>query len=130
MKHHNFLCAAALFTCLGASAQTPPASAPMDYPPEVQAIPAQALTELLGGQVWTARLANGTTWRMDYNRSGYMFTDVSTGGRDTAKWRTEDGRVCHEFRGSFPSGCNEYKLAGNKLYLKRGNGEIVPLEKR
>ena len=87
---------------------------PRDYPPDAQPVSAQALNELVRGQVWLARLANGSTWRMDFNSNGYVFLDVSTGGRDTARWRTEDSRICLDFRGNFPSGCAEYRLAGRQ----------------
>lgn len=105
--------------------------APTDFPAGAQPPTASQLAERLGGQVYTAKLGNGVTWRMDYKSSGYMFFDISPGGRDTAKWRTEDGKACFEFRGAFPSGCTEFRVSGDTLYLKRGStGEVVMLERK
>lgn len=120
----------AALCCTIAHSQAPNA-VPMDYPAGAQAPNAGQLAERLGGQLFTAKLANGVTWRMDYQSSGYLFVNVSTGQRDTAKWRTEDGRVCLEFRGAFPSGCTDYRISGDTLYLKRNStGEVVALERK
>ena len=118
-------CTAAVAQVLGAGGVA------ADFPPQAQTPSAAQLAERLNGHLFTARLANGTTWRIDYkSSSGYVFYDVSSGGRDTAKWRTEDGRACFEFRGAFPSGCAEFRLIGDVLHFKRAStGEIVAMEK-
>ena len=117
--------------CCGVASSQTTNAVPMDYPAGAQAPNAGQLAERLGGQVFTAKLANGVTWRLDYKSSGYLFVDVSTGQRDTAKWRTEDGRVCLEFRGPFPSGCTDYRISGDTVYLKRSStGEVVALERQ
>lgn len=90
---------------------------------------AAELSSHIAGHVFVAKVANGTTWRMDYGSSaGYVFVDLGNGARDTAKWSAEDGRICHQFQRTFPSGCNEYRLVEGQLYLKRNSGEIVKLE--
>lgn len=120
----------AALCCSVVHSQTPSA-VPVDFPAGAQAPNAAQLAERLGGQVFTAKLANGVTWRMDYKSSGYLFFDVSTGQRDTAKWRTEDGRLCLEFRGAFPSGCTEFRTSDDRLYLKRSStGEVVALDRK
>lgn len=113
-------------------AQNPaPGTFPTAFPPDAQTPEAGVLAERLRGQVFTARLANGTGWRMEYQSSGYMFADISNGARDNGKWRTEDGRVCVDYVGRFPSGCAELRLSGDTLYLKsRTTGEVVMLEKK
>lgn len=61
-------------------------------------------------------------------RDTYFF-NVSTGQRDNSTWRTEDGRVCLEFR-KLPFGCTEFRIIGDALYLKRiSTGEMVALQK-
>jgi hypothetical protein len=116
--------------CSVAHSQTPNA-APIDFPDGAQAPNAAQLAEQLGGKLYTAKLFDGVTWRMEYQASGYVFVNLSTGPRDSGTWRTEDGRVCIEFRGPFPSGCTEYRLSGNTLYLKRSStGEVVALQKQ
>jgi len=104
---------------------------PIDFPDGAQSPTAAQLAEQLGGRVFTAKLFDGVTWRMEYQSSGYLFLNVSTGQRDSATWRTEDGRVCLEFRGRFPSGCTEFRMRGDTLYLKRSStGEVVALLKQ
>lgn len=123
----RFLCASAgaAVVCGSAFAQA------QDFPPDARALNAAELSERLNGHIWDARLADGSTWRMDFkSTSGYVFMDTSRGQRDTGKWRAEDGRVCFEFR-RFPSGCSEWRDAAGQLYLKRSTtGEVVPLQKR
>jgi hypothetical protein len=68
---------------------------------------------------------------MEYNASGFVFVNIGTGARDTAKWHAEEGRACFEFRGAFHSGCSEFRVVGDGLYLKRAStGEILALEKK
>lgn len=42
-------------------------------------------------------------------------------------WRTEDGKLCAEYRGSFPNGCNDVRLVGDGLLLKTRAGDVVTL---
>lgn len=128
------LTAIAALCCAAAHGQAVPPVTPVaaaDFPAGAQVPSAAQLAERLNGNVFTARVADGMTWRMDYkSSSGYVFFDVSNGARDTAKWRTEDGKACYEFRGRFPSGCTDFRLAGDKLYFqRRSTGEVLALEK-
>lgn len=117
------LAAAAL--CIPVSLAAQPAA------PDFAQLPvpkAAELSERLNG-VWTTRLANGVGWRMDFRDNGFLYMDVSNGARDTGKWRTEDGRVCFEFR-QFPSSCSPWRIAGERLYVKRDSGEVLTLQKQ
>ncbi len=81
--------------------------------------------------MYTTKSASGTSWRLQYQSSGYVFTNGSTGARDSGKWRTEDGRICVDYVGPFPSGCNEVRISGNAIYFKGlTTGEIFALEKK
>lgn len=115
-----------LLCCLlgmGACATTAPA-----FPPAAQPISAKALQERLAGRTYTARTANGMGWEMRYGSDGRMSMSVSNGESDRGHWRTEDGRLCVDFEGKFPTGCSEMRADAARLYLKRGqNGEIVVL---
>lgn len=119
--------------CLAALSQAQPLPAPAPGPDFSEGgvrPPAAELAQRLTGNIYGATLANGATWRMDYKSSaGYVFFNISNGARDTAKWRTEDGRVCFEFRGPFPSGCIEYRVANDVLFFKRASGEIVAMQR-
>ncbi len=101
---------------------------PTEFPEGAQPLPAAALTERISGKVYTAKLAAGPSWRLDFKGNGYVFVDVSTGPRDSGKWRAEDGRVCFEFRGPFGTSCAPMRATADSLYLKRdSNGEVLLL---
>jgi hypothetical protein len=85
------------------------------------------LTDQLSDKVWRAPFANGSSARYEF-RGPYLYVDFSTGGRDNGRWRTEDGRLCVDFRGSFPSGCAEVRLHEGKPVFRRAvTGELVTL---
>ena len=108
---------------LASHAQTPANAAPQTYPPD-----AQQLTAHLHGKVFTGQVANGTGWRLEFQPSGYLFMDISNGARDNGPWSTKDGQYCIQFKGRFPSGCSEVRIAPQTLYIKRSTGEIVTLK--
>ncbi len=113
-----------------AHGQTPNAF-PIDFPEGAQPPSAAQLAEQLGGQVFTAKLSDGVTWRMDYKTSGYLLFNINTDQRDNGTWHTEDGRVWMEFGGWFPTSCIEFRMSGNTLYLRRSStGEVVALQKQ
>lgn len=122
----------AVLCCAAAHAQPQPSGTfPTAFPPDAKAPEASALAERLRGQVFTAKLTNGTGLRLEYQSSGYAFADISNGARDNGKWRTEDGRVCVEYVGRFPSGCAEVRVSGDTLYYKSYvTGEVVVIEKK
>ena len=118
----------ATLCCTAVLAQSPATGAfPKEFPVEAQTPDAKALAERLGDRIFTVKAPNGMGWRMDIKRSGYLFVDISNGWRDNGAWRTEDGRLCVEYRGSFPNGCNDVRLVGDSLLLKTRAGDIVTL---
>ena len=130
MKTFCITIALLLASAIAHGQATPAPAFPTEFPPGARAPTAAEITERLAGHTYKTTLANGIGWRMEHNRSGYLFVDVSNGARNTAKWHAEDGRACYEFRLS-PVVCSEMRLAGDRLYLKRSsNGEIIALEKQ
>ena len=105
---------------------TAPAGAPSEFPADARPISADDLARKLSGKVFNVELQNGVRWRLDYKSNGYVFVNVSTGGTASGPWRAEDGRVCTHIRGGSPS-CNEVRDQGQRLYLKRDNGEVIAL---
>ena len=71
-------------------------------------------------------MPDGSTVRADYAAEGNHLTIYAAGRSDTGTWRAEDGRVCFEFK-VFRSACNDIRLAGQDLYAKRANGDVVPV---
>lgn len=120
---------AALWLGTGAWPAHAQASAEADFPADAQVLSASELDARLRGKVYSATLANGVGWRADYKSSGYVFVNTTNGGRDSGKWRTEDGKVCVEYRGPMLPGCTEVRAVAQALYFKnRTTGEIVLLQ--
>mgnify|MGYP003603255007 FL=1 len=111
-----------------ALAQSPaPTTFPTEFPAEAQAPEAKALAARLGDRVFKAAGPNGLGWRLDIKNSGFLFLDLSNGLRDDGPWRTEDGKLCVNYRGRIPAGCNEGRLVGDTVLLKTRAGEVVTL---
>jgi hypothetical protein len=118
------LCCTATLTL----AQSPaPTTFPKEFPAEAQTPDAKALAGRLGDRVFKAAGPNGLGWRMDIKNSGFLFLDLSNGYRDDGPWRTEDGKLCVNYRGRIPAGCNEVRLVGDTVLLKTRAGEVVTL---
>lgn len=103
---------------------------PTAFPPEAQAITANALQERLSGKAFQAQLAGGMQWAIQYGADGRMSMRAGKGA-DKGRWRTEDNKVCVDFEGSFPSGCSEMRADPRRLYLQRASTrEVVILTPR
>lgn len=108
--------------CL-AAAQAPAAA----WPESAQGLADDALRSKVAGKVF--RTAGGTIRpaRLQYQANGFVFLDVSTGFRDTGKWRVEGVNLCTDWQKAPSSGCNETRVAGDIIYLRRTNGELMSL---
>ncbi len=109
-----------------ATAAPAPGSALADFPADSQPLAADALARKVSGKIFDVQLQNGIRWRLDYKANGYLFVNVSTGQATSGPWRAEDGRLCSHMRGGSAS-CNEVREQGQRLYLKRDNGELIVL---
>jgi hypothetical protein len=99
-----------------------------EFPAHASTPSARELADKLADKVWRAQFANGSSGRYDF-RGQYLYVDLSTGGRDNGPWRTEDGRLCAEFRGRFPSGCSEARFHQGQLIIRRASsGELVTMQ--
>lgn len=116
---------AALWLCVAPLPARAQASAEQDFPAQAQTLSASELDARLRGKVYTATLASGVGWRADYKASGYVFVNTTNGVSDTGKWRTEDGKVCVEYRGRMRSACNEVRAIGQALYAKNSATGVV-----
>ena len=102
------------------------AQAPADFPAEAQPLSADALQQRLSGKVFNVKTAAGASWRLQYQAGGFFYINVGSFS-DSGKWRVEGSQLCSEPQKSKAS-CNEMRLAGDALYLKRDSGEIIKLE--
>ncbi len=58
-------------------------------------------------------------------KDGNAITVCFSGRSDVGTWRTEDARVCLEDFRTITGGCNEMRLAGSDICLRRSNGQVV-----
>jgi hypothetical protein len=80
------------------------------------------LKQLIAGKVFSVQTSKNT-WRLQINDNGYFFLNVGNYS-DSGPWTVEDGKWCTKPQKSNAS-CNDMRLAGGSLYMKRDNGEIV-----
>lgn len=113
------LCLAFLAGC---ASGPPPAK---EFPAGARAPNAAEITGLLKGKSFTQ--AGGV--RTDYAADSNAITAYFSGRTDSGTWRAEDGRVCFELK-TLSSVCNDLRVVGNEIYLKRRDGQVVKLEPR
>ena len=122
-----FVRAAALATPLllaACAATAPPAR---DFPAGARVPTAAELTALLRGKTTTTQSANAGTIRADYAADSNRLKIFARGRADTGTWRADDsGRLCFEFK-TFRAACNDVRLVGPDVYIRREGGEVVPV---
>jgi hypothetical protein len=94
-----------------------------EFPEGSVAPPAAELQAILAGKTFDVKLPTGDNWRFQLDKNGFFYVDTPR-GQDSGKWKTEDGKMCTEPRRSNAS-CNEMRLHGTNLLMKRDNGQIV-----
>lgn len=115
---HRRVAAAALTVAAAGSALAFPEGA---IPPS-----AAALNQHLNDRVFGTALADGSTWRVEFKSSGYLFVDTSSGRSFKGEWKAEDGRVCTKMGNATEVACSEARLLDGRLYVKRAvNGEVI-----
>ncbi|NUZ05960.1 hypothetical protein [Piscinibacter koreensis] len=103
-------------------------AAPTAFPDGATELAGDALTERLAGNTFDVTLANGDTWRLEYRRNGYYFVNASGGFNGSGRWKVDGSRLCSETPRN--ASCNDVRLAGDRLYLKRDSGEVIALRAR
>ncbi len=126
MRHVTFMAAAGIAVAwlLGGCASGPAPAA--DFPPGARTPAAAEVSSLLKGKSFNLA---GVGIRTDYASESDVVTAYFSGRSEPGKWRTEDGRICFDFK-TIPSACNDLRVVGNDIYLKRSNGQVVMLEPR
>jgi len=67
--------------------------------------------------------------RLEYKSNGYLFINAASGYASSGPWRAEDGRICSQMKGAAAS-CNEVREQGQRLFVRRDNGEMIALYPR
>ena len=107
---------------LAAAAQT----LPTEFPTDAQAVPPETLRQLFSGKVRKAQPASGAGFRLEYKENGFVFLDTATGFRDTGKWSVEGSHICTDFP-KLQKACNEARVQGDTVFVRRNSGEILAL---
>ncbi len=126
MKSPRFLLPVALAALLAACASGPPPAS--EFPAGAKAPSAAEVTALLKGKSFDLSGPGGV--RTDYAKEGNAITVYFSGRSDVGTWRAEDGRVCMENFRAIRGACNDVRLIGSDIYVKRSNGQVVKLSPR
>jgi hypothetical protein len=105
-----------LFAVAGTSAQ--------GFPDGASTPNAEELKKRLGGNVFSVKLADGTSWRLEFRANGQFFVDTSTGFRSDGQWAAEEGRLCSQLRGRDRI-CTDARVHNEILHFKRDTGEFI-----
>lgn len=128
MKTVSGVACAACAVVVWAQPSSPEPVKMAEFPAGATVPKAQELADRLANRVWRAQFANGQKARYDF-QGQYLYVDISTRARDVGVWRTDDGMLCAEFRGRFPSGCSDARIVEGKVWFRRAStGELVSLE--
>ena len=95
-----------------------------DFHPESTSPTAAEIQKLLTASTLSAKLADGTSWRLEYKSNGYFFINTNKGFNGKGEWKAEDGRLCGQLQGR-PAACNDIRLHLGTLHYKRDTGEIL-----
>ena len=98
----------------------PPAT---EFPAGAKAPSAAEVTNLLRGKSFN--IGGSNPMRVDYAKEGNASTIYFQGRADNGVWRSEDGRVCYENFRTFPTVCNDVRVVGADIYVKRSNGQVL-----
>ena len=63
-------------------------------------------------------------WHVQYGTSGDYDFKSSKGFSDHGDWAAQDGKICSKGN-KIPYSCNDVRMKGNDLFLKRDSGEII-----
>ncbi len=85
---------------------------------------AAEIRKYLEGKVLDAKLADGSTWRLEYKANGYFYVNSSMGFNSNGPWNTEDGKLCGRLQGR-DHVCNEIRMHEGVMLYKRDNGEVL-----
>jgi hypothetical protein len=114
-----------------ASTQATPAApiapgAAGEFPADLPKLSADALKQKVSGKTFAVKLANGTSWKLEYKSNGYYFVNTSTGFNGSGAWQVTEGQLCGQPRGE-PMTCNDVRERADGLVLKRQSGEVIVL---
>lgn len=99
-----------------------------EFPADARTPDAAEVSTLMAGKTWIMSPRQGGKLQLEHAADGGM--RIYVGGKsDSGTWRSEDGKVCYEFR-TFTSACNDVRLVGEDVYFRRSSGEVVKMKLR
>jgi hypothetical protein len=82
------------------------------------------IQQRLSGKAFDIKLGDGSTWHVQYGAGSDYDFKSSKGFADHGDWKAEDGKICSK-GAKLPYSCNEVRMKGDDLFLKRDSGEVV-----
>lgn len=112
---------------LGLSTASAQEAFPTTYPAGATPLTGNDITNRLTGKVFKVQSVPNGSWRLEFDKFGYVFVDTARGFRDNGPWRVEGGKWCAKLA-KLGESCEELYALGDTLYYKRSkNGEVVPM---
>ncbi len=98
-----------------------------DFPEGATSVPDATLKEKLAGKTLAQFSYDNVKWTYQYKDNGFFNLQSTSNVTQTGTWRAENGKLCTQAR-AMAMVCGEARMAGDVIYVRRENGEVVPLE--
>lgn len=95
-----------------------------DFPQGASTPNAADVNKHLTDKVFNVKLADGSSWRLEFKAGGYFFVNTSGGFSGSGQWQAEDGRLCSQLKGGDRS-CVDVRFHQEVFYTKRVTGEVI-----
>lgn len=97
------------------------------FPDGATPIPDATLKEKLSGKTFAQFSSDNVKWTYEYKDNGFFKLSSTSNVLQTGTWRAENGKLCTQPR-AMAMVCGEARVAADVIYVRRENGEVVPLE--
>ncbi len=94
-------------------------------PDGVSTLTAAEIQKHVAGKVFDVKIADGTSWRLEYKDNGYFWVNTSSGFSDSGTWQAQEGQICSERKRGNGRDCNDVRIKDGLLHMKRLSGEII-----
>ena len=95
-----------------------------EFPQGASTPTASEVNKHLADKVFNVKLADGSSWRLEFKGGGHFFVNTSNGFNGTGQWQAEDGRLCSQLKGG-DRNCGDVRFHQELFYAKRATGEII-----
>lgn len=114
----------AVLMVMSASAAMAQTAGSTTFPEDSTQASASDIQQRLTGKTFDIKLADGSSWHVEYTSANAYDFHTNSGFSDHGEWKAEDGKVCSKGQ-KIPYSCNEVRMKGDAIFLKRDNGEVI-----